>query len=137
MYGERGIGRKEDQNGLKKGGLAKPYCTGGPGYIMSRQIVKDTAPRFQDCVREFDKSEYREFLWHSDSAIGICIYNSTGAGCWDDHDYEKHRIFRHNLKNEAVFPPSSALRETIASHPFKDHASMAKQHSRYLEILSS
>ena len=136
MYGERGTGRPEDREGLKNGGLVKPYCTGGPGYIMSRETVKDTAPRFNDCVGEFENSAYREFVWHSDSAIGLCIYKSTGAGCWDDNDYHKHRIFRHNLKKETVFPPSSALRETIASHPFKDNASMTKQHSRYLEALS-
>mmetsp|Transcript_18236 Transcript_18236/g.45313 ORF Transcript_18236/g.45313 Transcript_18236/m.45313 type:complete len:794 (-) Transcript_18236:60-2441(-) len=137
MYGEKGIGRLEDREGLKNGGLVKPYCTGGPGYIMSRQIVEDTAPHFKDCVQEFDTSDYREFLWHSDSAIGLCIYKHTGAGCWDDDDYHKHRIFRHNLKKETVFPRTSALKETIASHPFKSHASMTMQHSRYLELALS
>ena len=137
IYGERGTGRPEDREGLKHGGLVKPYCTGGPGYVMSRQIVKDTATNFKDCVREFDNSKYREFLWHSDSVIGLCIYKSTGAGCWDDNDYHKHRLFRHNQKKEDPFIASSNLRETIATHPFKDDASMTKQHLRYVELASS
>ena len=83
-----------------------------------------------------DNSKYREFLWHSDSVIGICFYKYTGAGCWDDDDYYEKRIFRHNLQKEAVFPPSSGLLETIASHPFKDPLSMMRQHLRYVEGLS-
>jgi len=138
IYGERGTGRKEDREGLKKGGLVKPYCTGGPGYIMSRQIVKAAAPRFQECINEFDSSKYREYLWHSDSVIGICIFKATGAGCWDDdNDYYSHRFFRHNLKNEDPFISKSHLGETIAAHPFKDHSSMTKQHSRYIELTSA
>jgi Fringe-like len=134
VYGERGYGRKQDELGLSDGGLVKPYCTGGPGYIMSRQTVSDTAPHMMDCVRTVDKSNYREFVWHSDSVIGICIYNSTGAGCWDDHDYEKNRIFRHNLKKKVPFPRMSDLPKVVATHPFKDAASMEKQHSRYLHL---
>jgi len=134
MYGERGTGRAEDQEGLKNGGLVKPYCTGGPGYVMSRQTVKDTAPHFKECVNEFDNSKYREFLWHSDTAIGICIYKHTGVGCWDDKDYYKHRNFRHNHKKEDPFIPSSQLGKTIATHPFKDYISMNKQHLRYVKL---
>jgi len=137
IYGERGIGREEDREGLKQGGLVKPYCTGGPGYIMSRKTVMETAPRLKECVDEFDKSKYREFLWHSDSVIGICIYKSTGAGCWDDRDYYTHRIFRHNLYKEDPFIPTTDLAKTIAIHPFKDHVSMMMQHSRYVDLASS
>ncbi|MGK3747656.1 MAG: hypothetical protein ACI90V_014520 [Bacillariaceae sp.] len=135
VYGERGEGRKEDREGLKEGGLVKPYCTGGPGYIMSRQTVKET--RFKKCVDEFDKSKYREFLWHSDTVIGICIYKFTGASCWDDSDYETHRIFRHNLNKEDPFIPTAKLVQTVATHPFKDSVSMMKQHSRYVDLASS
>jgi len=137
IYGERGTGRQEDREGLKHGGLVKPYCTGGPGYIMSRQTVRVVAPNFEDCVHKLDNSKYREFLWHSDSAIGLCIYKSTGAGCWDDNDYHTHRFFRHNLKKEDPFIPSFDLRETIATHPFKDYVSMTKQHLRYVELSST
>jgi len=137
MYGERGTGRQEDREGLKHGGLVKPYCTGGPGYIMSRKTVQDTAPNFKDCVRELDNSKYREFLWHSDSVIGLCIYKSTGVGCWDDNDYHTHRFFRHNLEKEDPFIPTPDLRETIATHPFKNYVSMTKQHLRYVELAST
>jgi hypothetical protein len=137
VYGERGIGRAEDREGLKKVGLVKPYCTGGPGYIMSRQTVRETAPHLKACVQMADESEYRKYFWHSDSVIGWCIYNSTGAGCWDDDDYARNRIFRHNLHNEDPFIKTSDLSRTIATHPFKDNDAMMKQHARYIKLTSS
>jgi Fringe-like len=137
VYGEQGRGRVEDREGLKNAGLKKPYCTGGPGYIMSRKTVQDTAPHFKECVRFADSSEHKKYLWHSDSVIGLCIYNSTGAGCWDDRDYSRHRIFRHNLKKEDPFLENYELPQVIATHPFKDEESMMKQHMRYVHISSS
>jgi hypothetical protein len=135
LYGERGYGREADKEGLFKGGLKKPYCTGGPGYLMSRQTLRDTAPHMMDCVQTADESDYRRYVWHSDSVIGICIYQSTGAGCWDGPDYDTYRIFRHNLKKEDPFPPkASDLRKVIATHPFKDAASMKKQYARYMKL---
>jgi hypothetical protein len=137
VYGERGYGRQADREGLSKGGVVKPYCTGGPGYLMSRQTLKDTAPNMMECVRNANESTYRQYLWHSDSVIGVCIYNSTGTGCWDGHDYDKHRIFRHNLKKEDPFPKTAELHKVIATHPFKDAVSMKKQHSRYMQLATS
>ncbi|KAL3918114.1 MAG: hypothetical protein SGILL_004393, partial [Bacillariaceae sp.] len=136
MYGERGTGREEDRDGLQKAGLVKPYCTGGPGYIMSRKTIKDTAAHFKECVHDADTSEYRQYLWHSDSVIGLCIYKHTGAGCWDEGDYYQNRIFRHNLKKEDPFLKKKELSLTIASHPFKDQESMTKQHMRYVQLAS-
>jgi hypothetical protein len=138
VYGEQGIGRVEDRKGLKRVGLKKPYCTGGPGYIMSRTTLQQTAPRFKECVRYADVSKDKKYLWHSDSVIGLCIYNSTGAGCWDDHDYYRHRIFRHNLHKEDPFPSDTTeLLQIIATHPFKDEESMMKQHVRYIHLTSN
>jgi hypothetical protein len=134
VYGERGTGREEDRDGLRKAGLVKPYCTGGPGYIMSRKTVKETAPNLKQCVRDADTSEYRQFLWHSDSVIGLCIYKNTGAGCWDEGDYFQNRIFRHNLHNDDPFLKKSQLPKTVACHPFKDQESMTRHHMRYVQI---
>jgi hypothetical protein len=136
-YGQRGIGRAEDREGLQRGGLRKPYCTGGPGYILSRKTLQQTAPRFKECVRSADESEYREYLWHSDTVIGVCVYNSTGVGCWDDSDYFRRESFRHNLKKEDPFPNDAELSQTIATHPFKTEESMMKQHVRYLNLTSN
>jgi len=35
IYGLRGGGRVEDQDGLKKAGMKKKYCLGGPGYLLA------------------------------------------------------------------------------------------------------
>ncbi|KAG7345409.1 chondroitin N-acetylgalactosaminyltransferase [Nitzschia inconspicua] len=130
VYGKQGIGRVEDRLGLKKAGLKRPYCMGGPGYIMSRKTVKQTVSHFKDCINFAEDSEYKNFLWHSDTVIGFCIHNSTGAGCWDDSDYD--RIFQHNLNYEDPFPKTDELSRVIMVHPFKDEESMMKHHMRYL-----
>ncbi|KAG7367927.1 chondroitin N-acetylgalactosaminyltransferase [Nitzschia inconspicua] len=136
VYGERGLGRVEDMLGLEKAGLKKPFCMGGPGYIMSRKTVKQTASHFKDCVRNAENSEYKKYLWHSDTLIGLCIYNNTGAGCWDDRDYDQNRIFRHNYKHEDSFPELEELSRVITTHPFKDEESMVKQHMRHILLAS-
>lgn len=133
VYGERGFGRKEDLDGLAKGGLALPYCTGGPGYIFSRPTLKRAAIGMEECVKEADVSPYREYLWHSDVVIGMCVQKQTGAGCWSDKDYNKKRVFRQNYKKESPFISDSKLEWMISMHPFKDEVSMLKQHQRYVD----
>lgn len=133
VYGERGFGRKEDLDGLAKGGLSMPYCTGGPGYVVSRPTLKRAAIGMDDCVKEADASPYRDYLWHSDVVIGMCIQKQTGAGCWSDKDYNKKRVFAHNHKKTSPFIADSRLEWMVSMHPFKDEVSMLKQHQRYLD----
>jgi hypothetical protein len=134
VYGERGYGREEDLDGLGKGGLVKPYCTGGPGYIFSRPTLKRAAVGMDECVQQADVSPYREYLWHSDVVIGMCVHKQTGAGCWSDGDYEKKRIFRNNFKKAEPLIPDSKLEWMVAIHPFKEEAAMRKQHQRYIDM---
>lgn len=136
VYGERGNGRPEDLDGLEKGGLVKPYCTGGPGYIFSRPTLKRAAVGMDECVQEADISPYREYLWHSDVVIGMCVQKQTGTGCWSDDDYDKKRVFRNNFKNEEPFIKDAKLEWMVAMHPFKEEASMLKQHQRYIDMKS-
>ena len=135
VYGERGYGRKEDHDGLKKGGMKKPYCTGGPGYIFSRPTLKRTALGMDQCVKNADMSPYRDYLWHSDVVIGLCAEEQTGEGCWSDDDYSQKRVFRNNYdKDQDLFVPDEKLEWIIAMHPFKDEASMLFQHQRYVNM---
>jgi Fringe-like len=133
IYGERGYGRKEDLEGLAKGGLVKPYCTGGPGYIFSRPTLKRTAQGMDACVKQADTSPYREYLWHSDVVIGLCAEQQTGAGCWNDDDYDKKRVFRNNYKKQYPYMQDSKLSWLVSMHPFKDEALMMSHHKRYLD----
>jgi hypothetical protein len=132
FYGRQGIGRKEDKDGLKRAGVLKPYCLGGPGFVMSRATLRETAPILPQCVYDTEVSQYKEQLWHSDVVIGMCIYNATGAGCWDDHgdDYYNEYAFV-NRYDPGVFATlnKSNYRQTITIHPLKDEDSMQLQHS--------
>jgi hypothetical protein len=134
VYGKRGSGRPEDRHGLTKGGLEKPFCMGGPGYILSRPTLRETAAGMSDCVQHADSSPYRDYLWHSDVVIGMCVLQKTGAGCWSENDYKKHRIFEHNTKKEYPFIKDNALSSMVSMHPFKDVSSMLKQHLRYMKL---
>ena len=132
VYGERGTGRSEDRKGLAKGGLVKPYCMGGPGYIFSRPLLAKTASGMDQCVREADTSKYRSYLWHSDVVIGLCAYKMTKAGCWDEPDHYKNPIFRHNANNVDPFLSDSELPRIVSMHPFKDENSMMNVHNRVM-----
>ena len=59
--GERGFGRKEDEDSLQKAGLVKPYCTGGPGYIMSRSLLRETVRTIDTCIDNARTSIYKQY----------------------------------------------------------------------------
>jgi hypothetical protein len=134
VFGERGYGRKEDLDGLSAGGLVKPYCTGGPGYVFSRATLKRTAPGMDDCVQNADSSPFRQYLWHSDTVIGMCIQKQTDAGCWSDEDYNKNRVFRNNYRHEDPFVEDEKLPIMVSMHPFKDESAMQKHHDRFMKL---
>lgn len=132
FWGERGMGYLQDREGLKKAGLKKPYCTGGPGYVLSRATFDDTVRGIDACVQEADISPYREYLWHSDVVIGMCVTKQTGIGCHEDlADYKKNRVFLNNYGGHEDFIKDGDLKNVVTMHPFKKEGQMTRQHGRF------
>lgn len=68
--GVPGLGRKEDMGKLGLEGM--PYCLGGPGYLLRRDIVQAT--NWKECIR-------KPYTDHSDTEVGRCIHKYGGPGC--------------------------------------------------------
>ena len=133
FFGERGYGYVQDREGLIKAGLKKPYCTGGPGYVMSRQTLDDTVQGIDKCVHRASVSPYKNYLWHSDVVIGMCVTSQTGIGCYDDADYGKNRVFLNNYHGPENFVKDGDLKNVVTMHPFKKEGEMVRQHCRFEE----
>lgn len=130
-WGERGIGYVQDREGLRMAGLKKPYCTGGPGYVLSRQTLDETVEGIDECVQRASSSPYKEFLWHSDVVIGMCVTHQTGIGCYDDASYGKNRVFLNNYRGPENFVKDGDLENVVTMHPFKKEGQMTRQHGRF------
>jgi hypothetical protein len=137
IWGQPGFGRKKDKDAIQTAGLAKPYCMGGPGYIMSRAILREIALGIDDCVRSANSTSIRtrQHVWHSDVVIGMCAYKLTGVGCYEDEDYYLRRPFRqnYNTSNED-FVGDTDLAHVVSMHPFKESDSLMRQHQRYSKL---
>ena len=71
--GQGGEGREHDRGKL---GLAKniAYCMGGPGIILSRNILDKFVPYIEYCLANL-------YSLHEDTELGRCIYQFTGKSC--------------------------------------------------------
>lgn len=123
--GQQGIGRPEDFGKL---GLMKPFCMGGPGYVMSASLLRNMPEgAFPNCAE--DHSQKEDNRWHSDVMAGLCIYEHERLGCWDrnadmmvrEMDHE-HKYFFHNVDGNMVNPRHAANMYSL--HPFKEIGSM-------------
>lgn len=131
FWGERGFGYVHDREGLKKAGMNKPFCTGGPGYVLSRETFDDTVQGIDACVHGANISPYREYIWHSDVVIGMCVTRQTGIGCHDNADYKQNRVFLNNYGGPENFVMERDLKNVVTMHPFKKEGQMERQHGRF------
>ncbi|KAL3937236.1 MAG: hypothetical protein SGBAC_007624 [Bacillariaceae sp.] len=136
FWGERGLGRKKDREGIRSAGLRKPYCLGGPGYILSKQALEAAARGFDDCVNEISRSPHKKAAWHSDVVISICITKVTDVGCFDkEEDYKRNRVFANNYFGNEDFVHRDDLHRIVTMHPFKKSGQMARQYMRFPNVM--
>ena len=60
-------------------GLAGAFCMGGPGVIMSRDVVLGVAPGLRDCLGV-------TVTGHEDTELGRCITINTGVQCSTNYE---------------------------------------------------
>ncbi|CAJ1949227.1 unnamed protein product [Cylindrotheca closterium] len=132
FWGDRGFGRKKDREGIRSAGLEKPYCLGGPGYILSKEALAEASRGFDDCVNEISRSPHKKAVWHSDVVISICITKATGIGCFDnDEEYHRNRVFANNYFGDEDFVHRDDLHRVVTMHPFKKPGQMVRQFKRF------
>lgn len=122
FLGQKGTGRPKDRG---KMGITKPFCMGGPGYLLSAAALAMVAPNFGMCVKDADESgDAREFIWHSDVVIGKCITTFSELGCWEGRNVPagqpempayKSSFFMHTYNQTT----SGWVPRFVTAHPMK------------------
>jgi hypothetical protein len=128
--GQRGVGKAEDQEMLRASGLAKPYCMGGPGFIMSRSTLKALADNIDSCIEQASQTKMTLL---DDVIIGICVHRETGQGCWDKSSYREN-TFAHNYRGDEHFLDDSELTGAVTLHAFKEPGLMLRMHERFQRL---
>lgn len=124
FLGARGYGRPKDQPFLT---LKKPYCMGGPGYLIRRQTLSKIVPKLDICIKDTTvNANATKYLWHSDVIISKCIEKYTQLGCWESDansliSYNAD-IFKQHYKD--AIPKYF----TVAYHPLKTESEMVEYH---------
>ncbi|XP_078598995.1 chondroitin sulfate synthase 1-like [Branchiostoma floridae x Branchiostoma japonicum] len=126
--GQPGFG-KDDEFG--KLGLREEdtYCMGGPGMIMSREVLRRVAPHISWCLRNLYSS-------HEDVEIGRCIKRFAGVDCtWA---YDTRDVFFNDYKNYHMGRIEelgiSIINRAITLHPNKRPEYQYKLHNKFQSL---
>lgn len=137
--GSRGFGRPHERNRL---GLQKPFCMGGPGYLLSDSLIRELPERaFSVCAEVNSRSG--DYRWHSDVIAGLCVYNHTRLGCWDRNADiiqmydDKKRLFWHDSSQTDSFPPYQNALNLYTLHPFKNPGTMVKLFTQMNSLINT
>lgn len=142
-WGRRGFGLPEVRSLLTHAGMTRPYCMGGPGYIMSRSVLEMTVAGLADCVKRINESKNKHVLWHSDVVIGMCITQLTGVSCQGDGKHEndsterRNRSFVHMKSNDELdkflsnMKENNSYKKVVSMHPFKKSEEMIYVHQQF------
>lgn len=73
FLGQTGLGTTEEMGklALEPG---ENFCMGGPGVIMSREVLRRVVPHIGECLREM-------YTTHEDVEVGRCVRRFAGVQC--------------------------------------------------------
>ncbi|OQV14696.1 Chondroitin sulfate synthase 1 [Hypsibius exemplaris] len=112
FIGQAGMGNK-DEFGMLSLAPGENFCMGGPGIIISREVLRRMAPNIQYCLKHL-------YSTHEDVEVGRCIRKFAGVPCaWS---YEMQTIFYHNGSGSLAFTRdlhSKEVHRAITLHPVK------------------
>ena len=129
--GQQGMGDAGDEGNM---GLAKPFCMGGPGYIISRAALNIVGPTLSQCARSKMLIKDHDRSWHSDVIVGKCMFEKVRIGCWDSSvsavvRYRPFRRFFHKYA-QADWLSGRKLAEAATLHPLKSPALMRMMYEK-------
>jgi hypothetical protein len=127
FLGSRGYGRPLDRYFLD---LKKPFCMGGPGYLLRNSTLARVIPEFPNCLRDAENHTHKDKVWHSDVVISKCVTKVTKLGCWESDDesliqYSNNVFKQHYMSAEPVY-------DTVTYHPLKTRDAMVQYHKSIL-----
>lgn len=73
FLGQTGMGARDELGklALEPG---ENFCMGGPGVIMSREVLRRMVPHIRDCLQEM-------YTTHEDVEVGRCVRRFAGVQC--------------------------------------------------------
>ncbi|XP_064169027.1 chondroitin sulfate synthase 1-like [Anguilla rostrata] len=123
LLGQTGTGAQDelDTLALEPG---ENFCMGGPGVVMSREVLRRMAPHISQCLREMHTR-------HEDVELGRCVRRFAGVQCvWS---YEMQYLFYQNYepdkKGFIEDLSNSKLYQAITLHPNKSPPHLYRLHS--------
>ncbi|KAM6195843.1 chondroitin sulfate synthase 1 [Sarcoramphus papa] len=126
FLGQTGLGTTEEMGklALEPG---ENFCMGGPGVIMSREVLRRMVPHIGECLREM-------YTTHEDVEVGRCVRRFAGVQCvWS---YEMQQLFyenyEQNKKGYIRDLRNSKIHRAITLHPNKNPPYQYRLHSYML-----
>ncbi|ELK24185.1 Chondroitin sulfate synthase 1 [Myotis davidii] len=126
FLGQTGLGTTEEMGklALEPG---ENFCMGGPGVIMSREVLRRMVPHIGKCLREM-------YTTHEDVEVGRCVRRFAGVQCvWS---YEMQQLFyenyEQNKKGYIRDLHNSKIHRAITLHPNKSPPYQYRLHSYVL-----
>lgn len=119
FLGQTGLGTTEEMGklALEPG---ENFCMGGPGVIMSREVLRRMVPHIGECLREM-------YTTHEDVEVGRCVRRFAGVQCVWSYEVstgEWGGVFWDRVSPPSAASPSnptvSALFVPCKCHPCKD-----------------
>ncbi|XP_069767552.1 chondroitin sulfate synthase 1 [Narcine bancroftii] len=103
------------------------FCMGGPGVVLSRELLRRLLPHIGQCLREMHTT-------HEDLELGRCVRRFAGAQCaWS---YEMQQLFyenyEQNKKGYIQDLHNSKIQRAITLHPNKSPEYQYRLHSYML-----
>ncbi|KAL1770989.1 chondroitin sulfate synthase 1 [Sigmodon hispidus] len=126
FLGQTGLGTTEEMGKL----ALEPrenFCMGGPGVILSQEVLRRVAPYIGKCLREM-------YTTHEDVEVRRCVRRFAGVQCvWS---YEMQQLFYENYeqnKKEYIRDlHSSKIHRAITLHPNKNPPYQYRLHTYIL-----
>ncbi|XP_072321176.1 chondroitin sulfate synthase 1 [Eucyclogobius newberryi] len=126
FLGQTGMGARDELGklALEPG---ENFCMGGPGVIMSREVLRRMVPHIKECLQEM-------YTTHEDVEVGRCVRRFAGVQCvWS---YEMQQLFYENYEpNKKGYIRdlrNSKIHRAITLHPNKNPPYQYRLHSYML-----
>ncbi|XP_005990195.1 chondroitin sulfate synthase 1 [Latimeria chalumnae] len=126
FLGQTGLGSLQEMGklALESG---ENFCMGGPGVIMSREVLRKMVPHIRECLQQM-------YTTHEDVEVGRCVRRFVGIQCvWS---YEMQQLFYENYEKDKKGYirdlRNSKIHRAITLHPNKNPPYQYRLHSYLL-----
>ncbi|XP_049574484.1 chondroitin sulfate synthase 1 [Syngnathus scovelli] len=126
FLGQTGMGARDELGklALEPG---ENFCMGGPGVVMSREVLRRVAPHLRRCLRQMHTA-------HEDVEVGRCVRRFAGVQCvWS---YEMQQLFYENYEPDKKGfireLRSGKIHRAVTLHPNKSPPHQYRLHAYLL-----